>query len=98
MQIRGRRPWLVLVLLLLIGAASYRVGMHLWETYHYRAALAALERRDFRQAGSHLQRCLEVNSSDLTVRLLAAQTARRQRDYAAALAHLRAYAKCPGPA
>ena len=85
MHFRGRRPWLVLLLLLVIGLASYRVGVQVWETYRYRAALAAIERRDFRQAGSALDRCLERNPDDLTVRLLAAQTARRRRDYAAAL-------------
>jgi len=96
MHFRGRRPWLVLLLLLVIGLASYRVGVQVWETYRYRAALAAIERRDFRQAGSALDRCLERNPDDLTVRLLAAQTARRRRDYAAALDHLRAYEKGRG--
>jgi tetratricopeptide (TPR) repeat protein len=96
MHIRGRRFWLVLVLLAVIGVASYRVGLHLWESYHYRAALAALDRRDFAGAGAHLDRCLELDGSDLATRLLAARTARRRNDYTTALTHLRAYEKGQG--
>jgi Tfp pilus assembly protein PilF len=96
MRIRGRRPWLVLVLLLVIGIASYRLYYLLWDTYHYRTALVAIARRDFRQADTHLQRCLDIDPGDLTVRLLAAQTARRRRAYGAALEHLRAYERGRG--
>ncbi len=88
MHIRGRRPWLVLLLLLVIGLAIYRLGIHVPGMYHYRAALAALEQRDLVEAGNHLERCLEHDPGDLSVRLLAAQTARRRRDYAAAMEHL----------
>jgi Tfp pilus assembly protein PilF len=96
MHIPGRRLWLVLVLLVVIGVASYQVGLQLWASYHYRAALAALDRRDFTGACTHLDRCINVDGSDLATRLLAARTARRRNDYTAAMTHLRAYEKGQG--
>jgi tetratricopeptide (TPR) repeat protein len=96
MRIGGRRPWLALLLLLLIGFALYRIGLLLWCSYHYRAALAALERRDFQQADLHLQRSLDAAPGDLTVRLVAARTARRQRHYDSARKHLDLFARQQG--
>ena len=56
----------------------------------------ALERRDFRQASEHFEKCLEVFPTDLTVRLAAAQTARRQGDFDKAAQHLHAYEEANG--
>jgi len=64
-------------LLLLFGFAAYQVGLHFWGLHHYRAALAALGRRAFGDAGAHLKKSLAVWPGELSVRLLAAQTARR---------------------
>jgi Tfp pilus assembly protein PilF len=89
LRIPGRRAWIALLSLLLIGFATYRIGRSAIAGYHYHAALAALERRDFRDASARLDQALAVEPDDLTTRLLAAQTARRRGDYADALAHLR---------
>src|SRR5579883_2248911 len=96
MHLRGRRFWIALALLLLIAFASYRIGQSLRSSYHYRAALAALERRDFRDASARLDRALATDPSDLTTRLLAAQAARRGGNYAEALAQLRLYEQLGG--
>ncbi len=86
-----RRARLALVVLLLLAGAAYWGGRQLWGISHYRAAQDALARRDFALAQSHLQKCLEISPGNLTWRLTAAQTARRQSEYAQALEHLTAY-------
>jgi tetratricopeptide (TPR) repeat protein len=88
---RVRIALIVLLLLLLAGGAAYWAGLHFWGTYHYRAAEQALERRDFVEADGHLKKCLDASPDNLAWRLLAAQTARRQGDYRAALDHLSVY-------
>lgn len=65
------------------GWAQYR-GQH-----HLQAAHRAIERRDFRQASSHLRQCLTVWPDDLSLNLLAAQTLRRQGEVSGALKQLR---------
>jgi tetratricopeptide (TPR) repeat protein len=89
----GTRARIALVVLLLLAAGSgaYWGGRHLWGVYHYHAAEEALARRDFRLAASHLGKCLDVSPGDLTWRLTAAQTARREGEFAQALDHLTAY-------
>jgi predicted Zn-dependent protease len=92
MRFRDRRTIaLILVLLLVVGLAGHRLLRHFQVRHHHRAAESAVERRDFRQASLHLNKCLEAWPDDLAVRLLAAQTARRQGDYDQALQHLRVY-------
>src|SRR6266478_5826081 len=92
MRLPGPRARVVLILLLpVLGFAAYRGALHFWGVYHYRAAQAALEARDFPAAGIHLQKSLEIWPRDLSIRLQAAQTARRQEDHDTAREHLRAY-------
>jgi tetratricopeptide (TPR) repeat protein len=93
---RGRIA-VVVLLLLLIGVAAYPIGLHLWGRYHADAAQEALERRDFLEASNHLKECLEVWPHDVTIRLLAAQTSRRQGNYEEAFQHWRAYVQDNGP-
>src|SRR5436190_2857504 len=64
---RNARPAVVLLLLAIAGAAGYLGGRYLWGRHHYRAALQALERRDFRQAGFHLDKCRSAWPADADV-------------------------------
>ncbi len=57
----------------------------------------ALDHRDFPVASSQLNEYLDARPDDSSVRLLAAQTARRQGDFAAARRHLRFYEEHKGP-
>jgi tetratricopeptide (TPR) repeat protein len=94
MLIGLKRRYLALMLLLpLVGIIAYQVGVYCWGSYHYRTAEQALERRDFAQASLHLQKCLEVWPNERLVRLLAAQTARRQGQFDEALHQLRLCAR-----
>lgn len=98
MRIRGYQAKLALGLLLLIVCyGAYRIGAHLQAQRHHDAALQALERRDFRDAGFHLNECLRAWPSDPAVHLLAAQTARRRGDFNDAERKLRAYGRLNGP-
>jgi predicted Zn-dependent protease len=90
MPIVLKRRYLALLLLLpLGGVVAYQVGLFCWGSYHYHTAEQAVERRDFAEASLHLQKCLDVWPNELPVRLLAAQTARRDGRYDEALRHLR---------
>jgi tetratricopeptide (TPR) repeat protein len=91
MSVGGRRLKVVsiLLLVLLVGPAAYLLGLYSWGNHHIHAARAALDRRDFRQADTHLQEYLDVWPDEPTVRLLAAQSARRQGEFDRALEHLR---------
>lgn len=60
-------------------------------------ANAALDQRDFPTASARLNEYLESRPDDLPVRLLAAQTARRQGDFDAAHGQLRRYQDAGGP-
>src|SRR5262249_55268890 len=60
-------------------------------------ANAALDERDFRLALSRFDEYLRSRPDDLPVRLLAAQTARRQGHFHAARDHLRSYQDHHGP-
>lgn len=88
---------LSLLLLLLFGFPAYRIGLYCWGSYQSRAAERALERRDFLQAGIHLRKCQLAWPRDPTPWLLAAQTARRQGDFAEAHRQLRVYKEKNGP-
>lgn len=93
MRLSGTKSKVALAALLLAGGyAAYWVGNHLWGRHHYRAAQAALDRRDFHQAGAHFDQCLQAWPRDPSVRLLAAQTARRRGDLDEARRHLEAHA------
>jgi Flp pilus assembly protein TadD len=58
------------------------------ENSELRSAQEAISRRDFQQAGEHLNNYLLTHPDDKAVRLLAAQAARRRGDFTAALSHL----------
>ncbi len=94
---RGRLA-LAVLLVLVVGVAGYWVGLRAWGYYHYRAAQDALRRRDFHEASAHLQKCLSAVPGDLTYRLLAARTARRQGAFAEAGRQLTAYRQKGGAA
>jgi tetratricopeptide (TPR) repeat protein len=70
-------PWRTVLALLLVGLGGAAGGWYAWGCYHWRAALRALEADDPGQARPHLARCLQVWPRSATVRLLAAQAARR---------------------
>jgi predicted Zn-dependent protease len=80
---------LLLLLVPVLGYAAYRGGLHFWVAHHRRAAVEALEQRDFRAAATHLKTCLGFAPDNLDLQLLAAQTARRQGNYDEARRHLR---------
>ncbi len=99
MRVVGRKAWpFLLGVLLLVGYGAYELGVYCWGFYHYRSAETALARRDFREAGVHLNQALAAWPRDDAVRLLAAQTARRRGDYDEAIRHLKVYERRRGPA
>jgi tetratricopeptide (TPR) repeat protein len=81
--LRDRRIRLVLasVLLIVVGAASYQIGVSFWTSRKYNAACEALEHFDYVQAGEHLERYLAYHPNDPAALLLSAQTARRRGDF-----------------
>jgi tetratricopeptide (TPR) repeat protein len=91
-----RRPKLLaaLVLVVGIGVGAYFI---LAPDADLKAADAAVARRDFRKAAEHLDRYLRRHPDNLDARLLAARTARRAGDFAAAVAHLEYAGQQPGP-
>ncbi|MSQ96911.1 MAG: tetratricopeptide repeat protein [Gemmataceae bacterium] len=91
-----RRRLALLLLLPVLGIVAYIVGIVFVGSSEYRAAQEALERRDFRQARLHLEQYLEVRPGNLDARLLAAQTARRDGNFAASGQHLHIYAQQAG--
>jgi tetratricopeptide (TPR) repeat protein len=94
----GNKTTIALVVLLLAGGyGGYRIGLLLWAGHHYRGSMKALAQRDFNKADVHLNKCLEVWPRDLSLRLLAARTARRAGDFAAAWRHLDLCKKQQGP-
>jgi tetratricopeptide (TPR) repeat protein len=76
---------LILSLLALLGFAGLR---HLEAWSHYHHALAALDRRDFAGARTHLDICLEVWPRSASTHFLAARTARRANSLDEALDRL----------
>jgi tetratricopeptide (TPR) repeat protein len=87
----------VMLLLCLVGVGGYVIGLHLWAGYQLRAAERLLERRDFRQASIHLEKCLAVRPDNFQARLLAARTARRLGNFDEAQRHLDIFKKKKGP-
>lgn len=98
MSARSRtiRIVLVVVLLVIIGGALWPVVAYFRAGHQFRAAEAALGRRDFTQASLHLEESLRLWPDDLLVRLTAARTARRQGDFARAIEHLQAFERARG--
>jgi tetratricopeptide (TPR) repeat protein len=88
---RLRRLLLVLVLLVPVGLGAYVAGVHLWAEYQLRAARLDLERRDFAAARQRLAFFRKVRPQNRDACLLAAQAARRVRDYAEAERLLETY-------
>jgi tetratricopeptide (TPR) repeat protein len=84
--ITQRVPRYVLIPLLLaaLGVAGYFVGSYAWLEYHYQAAVHALAREAFDEAGEHLTICLDAAPNSSRVYFLAAQAARRSGHYDAA--------------
>ena len=98
MRLSQRKAWVALLLLAVSTVAIYKGGFHVWGLYHHRAAQQALAQRDFAHARVHLQKCVELWPGDAPVRLLAAQTARRDGDLGEARGHLRIYRQKNGSA
>jgi predicted Zn-dependent protease len=88
---RLRRLLLALALLVPVGLGAYTAGAHLWAEYQLRAARLDLERRDFPRARERLAFFRQVRPANRDACLLAAQAARRARDYAEAERLLGAY-------
>jgi tetratricopeptide (TPR) repeat protein len=94
----GKKVRVALVLLFAAAAfPAYRLSLYLYRNYHYHAAEEAMGRRDFREAGARLDRCLSAAPDDLPAQLLAAQAARRRGDLDEARRHLDAYQQGHGP-
>jgi tetratricopeptide (TPR) repeat protein len=95
----GRTTRIILIALLLpLAWGAYELGRYAWGMHHYRAAEAAVAQREFRQAKTHLDCCISVWPADATLRLLAAQTARRMNDDHEALTQLKSCVDRHGPA
>ena len=87
----------VLVVLVVAGAyAAYRGYELVSFRQALRAAEAAIERRDFKTAGTHLEKCLTLQPQDPALRLLAARTARRRSDFETARRELKTFAQLNG--
>jgi tetratricopeptide (TPR) repeat protein len=85
----GRRTIVVLIAMVALigGAAAYAI-VQLRRDANLSAAHEALARRDFAEARRFLEQSLEANPKNQEVRILTAQTARRQGDLRGAAAHL----------
>lgn len=99
MQIRDRRVRIVVIVFLigLIGTVlvyGITVALAEWERA---SALQALERYDYRQAASHLEKSLWWRAGSADVQMLAAQTARRRGDFEGVNRHLRLAVKAGAP-
>jgi tetratricopeptide (TPR) repeat protein len=88
----------VVLVLALAGFAAYEVALRVRAARQYRAASEALERYDYWEAQSLLDRYLATRPDDPEGVLLAAQTARRRGDFARALRDLRSAERCGAPA
>jgi Tfp pilus assembly protein PilF len=74
-----------------IGAlvlAGWLIGRHAWAASHVRAAEQALRRGEFTEALEQLEQSLRIGSDSVSIRLRAAQAARRAQRYERAEEHL----------
>jgi tetratricopeptide (TPR) repeat protein len=97
----GRRQYLMLALagvlsLAVIVAAGFFASRYVAAERHYRAAEAALQRHDFKDAENHLAEYLKVWPSSSEAHFLAARTARRATAYDEADEHLKAAQRLGG--
>src|SRR5207245_3515773 len=83
----------ILVLLACLGFSGRAIGRSVRAEYSFRAALKALERKDFAAAREHLTRCLEARPGNGEAHFLAGRTARRALDYEEAERQIREYQK-----
>ena len=81
------------LIVLAIGGAVFAIVLQFSSSHEYRAARQSLEKRDFEAASRQLREHLKNRPTDFEVVLLAAQTARRQGEFADALDFLAACAK-----
>ncbi|MSQ96913.1 MAG: tetratricopeptide repeat protein [Gemmataceae bacterium] len=80
-----------LLVLIVVAAAGAWIYVRFGGDADYRAVQDALARRDFQEASRRLQKYLDAKPGDRAVRLLTAQTARRQGDFQDAASHLQIY-------
>jgi tetratricopeptide (TPR) repeat protein len=84
-----QRRWTVLAVVAALVLGTVVGGPHLWAWYHWRAALADLERYHSADAWAHLKKCLSIWPSSAPAHFLAARAARRCNDYKEAERYLR---------
>ena len=84
------RAFLLLLGLALVGGGAYPAARHVRAWQHLRSARKALARRDYKQAGAHLDRCLDVWPGSAEAHFLAARVDRRTEACASAERHLEA--------
>src|SRR3989442_11551813 len=76
-----------------IGLGGRAISRYVRAEYSYRAALEALERKDFAAAREFLTLCLEARPGSTDTHFLAARTARRALDYEEAERQIREFQK-----
>jgi tetratricopeptide (TPR) repeat protein len=81
----------LVILVALLGLAAASAGVFGWAEYQLHAARLDVAHRDFAGAQRRLSLCMRVLPGNRDVWLLAAQTARRARDYAEAERFLKAF-------
>ena len=86
--VRPRAQVLLGVVALVLGAAGYFGGPHLWAWYHFRAAERDLARHRPAPAYEHLTKSLKIWPNSAETQLLAGQAARRAGNLDAARRHL----------
>jgi tetratricopeptide (TPR) repeat protein len=89
-----RHPWhglaLVVSLVLIVGVAGALI-VHLYASYHLRAARSAVAKYHSEKAKQHLDKCFKVRPKDREALLLATRTARRLGAYDEADEFLKGY-------
>ena len=96
----GFKIKVALLLSLVVGVAyaAYRLEQRHAFDRSLEAAEDAIARRNFVEAGDHLEKCLAIRSDDPVLHLLAARTARRRGDIATTLRELKAFTQNQGSA
>jgi Flp pilus assembly protein TadD len=87
---------LLTILFLLLGYVAWLGGCDLWVRWDRAEAEKALAEYDFAEARRRLAHCIQLRPSDPDLRILAAQTARRDGDLSSAEEQLDAYHKLIG--
>ena len=96
----GFKIKVALLLSLVVGVAyaAYRLEQRHAFGRSLEAAEDAIARRNFVEAGDHLEKCLAIRSDDPGLHLLAARTARRRGDVPTTLRELKAFTQNQGSA